>query len=1101
MAQNESIADQFFSGLGKTGDTQGGRTVPPASSVVSSFYANIKPVARTVAPPPTPQQFNDNVFQKTVSTVKNTIKDIKLDNLKGIGKALIAGTKQLPGTFTQVGGLIAGAWVNQQQAMNNFFKTTSPAVKQALFNINPNLKYLEPIQSAVEKLATKYVEPKAFELRDKGVEMSAKTRQEYEKNKKPSSGAQAIAESVAYNIPQVLASTGLSIATSIITKNPALATSIGLGTTFGLGASEVYDRARADGLSDKQAMPLALVGGSLIGIIDYLPLSRLLEKTGAAETIKKSLIKNIASNVVGIGTQSGFEGITEAIQEIIGNAVARTYNEHQNLLEGVPEALIVGSIIGGGSDIAVNTVNKMLGMTGKGESSIKEVEAKIEDAILTPPEKRTLEQQAIADAVLVQNLTPDDAMSFVIENDLGKTETGKEIVKLVVQAKQQDKNILIRPSNEPGNLDVELVDPGMISGEISQPAKQITLYRGGKTGGESFSTSKSVAEDFSKNRGGTVKEYILDPNAKIIDFKDVPNVKFTYITDDILDSNPNKLKFMEGELEVEYKKAADYARKNGYDAIRYPTEGEIRILNKNIIKSNQPLQQTSEGGKVITSNNDFTYKPATDLSPEEAKIEKRFGDLIKSDPDSLMKKYIEKFGIELNTDNVREFSSDYEGNRSLYSRAVHEPASAFTKYMYERLLNTPDPQGKDLVMFTAGGTGAGKTTAIANIPETKAIKENAKIVYDSNMNTLETSIKRVDQALDSGHKVVIAFIEADIKKAYEQMVSRAVKRGRTVPLKYHIATHLGANEVIFQLAEHYKSNPNVDFKIIDNTGNVGEAKASSLELLAKKEYNKVDRQRLYEELKTRTEQKFKNGEISKDILRGIRGNEGQAESNTSQNNGINKSGNDSKSSQGEVITTTGTPGPVGSGKTKQSKAYTRVVDRLQEETRLLTTYNELNLKQDAENAIAFIESNPKGALRVALGIDSPPQGQTETAISIALADRAAQEGNFQLQSHLESSRSLRQTRRGQEIVSERGRFNDESPYRYVQEVLDRRLREIGKGVIPSTKEEVESIMSKGGSKKRAVDKVEKVARQLKKKLDREQAKINLAQDIINSLIC
>ena len=194
----------------------------------------------------------------------------------------------------------------------------------------------------------------------------------------------------------------------------------------------------------------------------------------------------------------------------------------------------------------------------------------------------------------------------------------------------------------------------------------------------------------------------------------------------------------------------------------------------------------------------------------------------------------------------------------------------------------------------------------------------------------------------------------------------------------------------------------------------------------------------------------------------------------------------------------GTPTPVGTGKLRASEAYRKVRDRLDEETQVDVNYNRLNLEKDAENAMQFIADNPKDALRVALGIDAPPQGQTETAISIALADKAGRDGNFELQSQLEAARSLRQTRRGQEIVSERGRFNDNSPYHFIQELMDRRLKAIGY----SAKDVIAEVSGqKTGAKKRAVEIIDKKAAKLKEHITKDQAKIQIAQDIIDALRC
>jgi len=190
--------------------------------------------------------------------------------------------------------------------------------------------------------------------------------------------------------------------------------------------------------------------------------------------------------------------------------------------------------------------------------------------------------------------------------------------------------------------------------------------------------------------------------------------------------------------------------------------------------------------------------------------------------------------------------------------------------------------------------------------------------------------------------------------------------------------------------------------------------------------------------------------------------------------------------------------PVGEGDKTKSKAYTRVYDRLAEEAQQDVSYNKLNLEKDTQNALEFITTDPKAAIRVGLGLEEAPTGQTETAISIALADKAGRDGDFALQSQLEASRSLRQTRRGQEIVSERGRFNEDSPHFFIRELMDRRLKNLGSNL----KSSLEELQGKAKSvKKAAIEKIDKGVSKLKEKIKADRKKIALAQDIIDSIIC
>lgn len=185
------------------------------------------------------------------------------------------------------------------------------------------------------------------------------------------------------------------------------------------------------------------------------------------------------------------------------------------------------------------------------------------------------------------------------------------------------------------------------------------------------------------------------------------------------------------------------------------------------------------------------------------------------------------------------------------------------------------------------------------------------------------------------------------------------------------------------------------------------------------------------------------------------------------------------------------------GEVKQSRAFSRVQERLGEFADTDTNYNKLNLAKDTANAIEFVEQYPKEAKKIALGMMSAPEGITETAISIALAEKAAENGDYALQAQLERSRSLRQTRRGQEIVSERGRFNENSPHFFIQQVLQARME-------AASRPKFRFAIKKGGKEGRAQQtgvKIEQGAESVKRAVKAKLSPIELAQDIINELTC
>lgn len=242
---------------------------------------------------------------------------------------------------------------------------------------------------------------------------------------------------------------------------------------------------------------------------------------------------------------------------------------------------------------------------------------------------------------------------------------------------------------------------------------------------------------------------------------------------------------------------------------------------------------------------------AGELTPEQQRIEADFRRQIGTDPDAAMKAYT---GLEdaaggkiLNTDTARELSADYLKNRG-ESAAVHEPASALVKFMYEKKLAEPPAPGEiPMVLFSAGGTGAGKTSALSRlIPN--AVKE-AQVVYDTNLNNAGSAIRKIDQALAAKKNVTIAYVYREPIDALKGgALPRAMRQekkfgtGRTVPLDKHIDTHVGSREAIDAIAAHYAGDERVQIRAIDNSqgkNNVKFVPLRSIPKVAKEAHNQL----------------------------------------------------------------------------------------------------------------------------------------------------------------------------------------------------------------------------------------------------------------------
>jgi hypothetical protein len=278
------------------------------------------------------------------------------------------------------------------------------------------------------------------------------------------------------------------------------------------------------------------------------------------------------------------------------------------------------------------------------------------------------------------------------------------------------------------------------------------------------------------------------------------------------------------------------------------------------------------------------------LSTKEREVEARFARYLEDHTEQAIARYQEQFGKEINTDNARELSKDYAPGgieatdsqtktaRATWSNAVHEPASALVKEIYKRELKKPaGPRQLDWVVFTAGGTAAGKTTAIKAVPGVAKVVQAAQIIYDSTLSSLRSSPEKITQALEAGKKVSIIYVHRDPVEAFVNgSLSQPDRMGRTIPLEVFLGTYIGAPKVVLQLAGKYKGDPRVAISVIDNSRGRGKAVVADLDFLSRvaDQYGAADlRAKLTQGLEDAYE-KGKRGEkggISETVYRAFKG--------------------------------------------------------------------------------------------------------------------------------------------------------------------------------------------------------------------------------------
>lgn len=133
----------------------------------------------------------------------------------------------------------------------------------------------------------------------------------------------------------------------------------------------------------------------------------------------------------------------------------------------------------------------------------------------------------------------------------------------------------------------------------------------------------------------------------------------------------------------------------------------------------------------------------------------------------------------------------------------------------------------------------------------------------------------------------------------------------------------------------------------------------------------------------------------------------------------------------------------GAGETKTSKLATGVEEKaveakLTSSISKLPEYNRLNMKDQAKDAVAFLNENPEKAMNVALGKEAAPLHVTPEAIFTAIENRALENRDIDTVRQLARSQlSTEATAMGQRIRT-LGERNPDSPVTKIKEVKEAR---------------------------------------------------------------
>lgn len=305
------------------------------------------------------------------------------------------------------------------------------------------------------------------------------------------------------------------------------------------------------------------------------------------------------------------------------------------------------------------------------------------------------------------------------------------------------------------------------------------------------------------------------------------------------------------------------------DVVRTGGTGKQVFGRKDIKRTLDEVEGKNPSNTTVQAKMD-KFERAKDLTPEYREIEQKAFLKIAKNEEKLLQDYkkIEETngGKIINTDVFRKLFKN-EGYAGHNAAAVQEPASYLSKKAYTRALKE---NAGDTVVFTAGGSGVGKSSALKNLDELKSEIDNAAVVIDSNMSSLKSSKAKVEEAFKAGKKVKIDYVYRDPADAFEngvvkRMLDNPEEGGRLVPSAVVAGNHIDSLDVMKVLLDE-----GVNVRFVDNSYGFGKAKVSTYNEIANKA-KYPSKEELAEQFNKIAKKLYDEGTISPEEYQGFLG--------------------------------------------------------------------------------------------------------------------------------------------------------------------------------------------------------------------------------------
>lgn len=1034
----------------------------------------------------------------SLSALDNSI-TLYEERIKGIENQLKTGTKKsdLPKAVSWMFGEGDNVPLSEQDRYEN---------EKTLKDYQDRLAVLK-----AEKAKEEQKPSLAKKLREEGArertEIATKGREELiKKYGQPESlSLQWIANEVAINTPQYLATVPVGLAVSAITKNPQVGMAIGFAPAFVLESAGGYQEAIAEGLSDEQAQEMGINRGIFNGLLEIAPIGKLLSKTPAGQQIKNNVMKRAGKYLIERVKDGVYEGGTESMQEIIGNALMMEYKEDKGLFDNALEAGVVGGVMG---SIGGGTFDLMAKIGGQPETtqdtqqidnpSILDAETidiankAIVDAMATNPESRTPLQQELIQSLQVE---PQEAQ-------IEKLPTEQLKLDDITETKIQELNI--KDAKDPITEEKETKGYKRFY-QSTTPDVKTDWYFDSPEALAKFMNNRTSQDEVFKYEDILVENMVKDKERKEVwRMQPTEQIKSTITpkVDEALMQEARKYKSAE-----EFVKAQGDSIKTDYSNRFREAESRLpdvpKIIQKDLTEKSADVYKkihAKEGVEVVANNrgrfdivSGTRKKTFIGMTPQEREsFYKANQDLFQNK--TLIYEAGENGGIYSNSPsiNTSQLTDIYNQARqtdpleSLKAEAKkYKSAEEFVnnrRWLYHQ--TTPEAMKKiEKEGFRTDIIGAGRSDILPSGVNTKSTDVSLKlkgdqqleVSPDKNLNIREFDKRSdVEDYLASTSKEYRDIVEKINRIDKESSLKADKIENDDEAIKYLDSEYqkiLDLSKSARKIASNIFEKQGIDgIKINTDAGSFGRITDNLIVFNPKKVYTKSQLTDIYNQAIKEAPSQEKEQKVKPEVKP-----EGKPKEETKK------------------------PSKLG-----ESRFQERIKEQLldtdparYELDEKSGKYNKLNLEKDAKKAVSYLEQNPEEAVAVSLGLKEAPEGQTANAIGIVTALKAKDEKNYKLYADIINSVSLRSTKLGQEIVSLRGHFNNESPENYARRIIDAKMNRLA----PTLVSMVEKAGRKWTNKEVITREIDKKTKALKEKIKKEQKKISLAQDIIDSLRC